>query len=136
MSTTDSSPPSRQEVPTMADHRRRLGAWGEAHAARHLVGQGMVVLDRNWRCEQGELDLVLRDGDVLVICEVKTRTSFGCGTPLEAITPRKFQRLQWLGHRWLREHAARPRDLRIDFVGVLAPPNGPVVVDHVPGVFQ
>lgn len=120
--------------PTAAEHRRRLGAWGEAHAARHLARQGMVVLDRNWRCDLGEIDLVLREGNVLVICEVKTRTSVAFGTPLEAVDPRKVQRLQWLGHRWLREHTARPDDLRVDLVGVLAPRGGPVAIEHVRGV--
>ena len=67
-------------------HKQALGAHGEALAARHLVQRGMVVLDRNWRCPDGEIDLVLRDGPVLVVCEVKTRRSTAYGTPLEAVT--------------------------------------------------
>ena len=62
--------------------RQAIGAYGESVARRHLSDRGLVVLDRNWRCEAGEIDLVLRDGDVLVVCEVKTRSSAqGCGTP-------------------------------------------------------
>ena len=64
-----------------ARQRLALGAYGEGLAARHLVGQGMVLLDRNWRCEAGEIDLVLRDGPVLVVCEVKTRSSTAYGSP-------------------------------------------------------
>ena len=71
---------------TTSRQRMATGGFGEASAARHLVEQGMVVLDRNWRCEQGEIDLVLRDGEVLVFCEVKTRASAAYGTPLEAVT--------------------------------------------------
>ncbi len=56
-----------------AGQRRALGRYGESVAARRLVADGMVLLDRNWRCELGEIDLVLRDGPVLVVCEVKTR---------------------------------------------------------------
>jgi putative endonuclease len=63
---------------TTAAQRQALGAYGERVAASHLAGQGMVVLDRNWHCELGELDLVLRDGGVLVACEVKTRSSGVC----------------------------------------------------------
>ena len=55
--------------------RQALGAYGENVAARHLAAKGLVLLDRNWRCPDGEIDLVLRDGAVLVVCEVKTRTS-------------------------------------------------------------
>jgi len=78
--------------PSTSTRRQALGAYGERLAARHLVEQGLVVLDRNWRCPTGEIDLVLRDGDVLVVCEVKTRTSSVCGSPHEAITPVKLAR--------------------------------------------
>lgn len=61
---------------TTAAIKQALGAYGEALAARHLVEQGMVLLDRNWRCDAGEIDLVLRDGEVLVVCEVNTRSKF------------------------------------------------------------
>ena len=117
-----------------ATHRRLLGERGEAIAARHLTRRGMVVLDRNWRCDAGEIDLVLRDGRVLVICEVKTRSSTDYGAPLEAIDQRKVDRLRRLAARWLRVHACHPDDVRIDMVGVLAPPGRPAEVEHVEGV--
>lgn len=118
----------------LAEHNRRLGRRGEELAARHLAGLGMVVLDRNWRCEAGEIDLVLRDGRVLVICEVKTRTSTAYGTPLEAVDQRKADRLRRLGARWLLSHSCHPDDVRVDLVGVLAPRGGPVEVEHVRAV--
>ena len=77
-------------------HNNALGDFGQHRAERHLVAQGMVVLDRNWRCHQGELDLVLQDGQTLVACEVKTRTDTRFGHPLAAITPEKFDRLRRL----------------------------------------
>ncbi|GAA5128915.1 hypothetical protein GCM10023339_57430 [Alloalcanivorax gelatiniphagus] len=117
-----------------AEHKRLLGERGETIAARHLARHGMQVLDRNWRCDAGEIDLVLRDGAVLVVCEVKTRTSTAYGDPLEAIDRRKVDRLRRLAVRWLRAHDCHPEDLRIDMVGVLAPPGGPVEVEHVEGV--
>ena len=122
-------------VPDPAATRKRLlGERGETIAARHLARRGMVVLDRNWRCEAGEIDLVLRDGHVLVICEVKTRSSTDFGAPLEAIDQRKVDRLRRLAARWLRVHDCHPDDVRIDMVGVLAPPGRPVEVEHVEGV--
>jgi putative endonuclease len=117
-----------------ADDRRQLGRFGEAYAARYLVERGMVVLDRNWRCDAGEIDLVLRDGAVLVVCEVKTRSSRAFGSPLEGVTDRKAARLRRLAARWLAEHRLRPDDVRIDLVGVLTPPGGAPQVDHVCGV--
>lgn len=116
------------------DRRRDLGRFGEAYAARHLVEQGMVLLDRNWRCEAGEIDLVLRDGRVLVFCEVKTRSSSTHGSPLEGVTEAKAARLRRLAARWLAVHPLRPAGVRIDLVGVLAPPGRPPRLDHVAGV--
>jgi putative endonuclease len=114
--------------------RSALGAYGETLAARHLVAQGMVVLDRNWRCELGEVDLVLRDGPVLVICEVKTRSSAMFGSPIEAVTERKAARLRRLAARWLADHRVRPDEVRIDLVGVLVGAGHAPEIDHVKGV--
>lgn len=119
---------------TTARQRSALGAYGEALAARHLTEQGMVLLDRNWRCDLGEVDLVLRDGRVLVVCEVKTRSSLAYGSGIEAVTEQKAARLRRLAARWLSDHEVHPDEVRIDLVGVLVPPSGPVEVDHVRGV--
>lgn len=123
-----------QHDPPRSDRRQQLGRFGEAYAARYLAEQGMQVLDRNWRCSAGEIDLVLRDGDVLVVCEVKTRSSEAFGSALEAVTERKAARLRRLAARWLAEHRLRPHDVRIDLVGVLVPPGRSPRVDHVCGV--
>ena len=117
-----------------AGRRQAVGAYGEAYAARHLVAGGMVLLDRNWRCEAGEIDLVLRDGRTLVVCEVKTRSSTAYGSPLEAVTEQKAARLRRLAARWLTEHGLRPDGVRLDLVGVLATGRGAASVDHVRGV--
>ena len=119
---------------TPAERRRALGVYGEAYAAQHLVEQGMVLLDRNWRCGAGEIDLVLRDDRVLVVCEVKTRSSTAFGSPLEGVTTRKAARLRRLAARWLAQHPLHPDHVRIDIVGVLVPPGGAPQVDHVRGV--
>jgi putative endonuclease len=119
---------------TTAAQRNSLGRYGEALAARRLVDAGMVLLDRNWRCPAGEIDLVLRDGDTLVVCEVKTRRSLALGHPLEAVTPKKANRLRRLAAAWLAEHDVHPADVRIDMVGILSPAVGDTVVDHVRGI--
>ena len=119
---------------TESDRRQALGRYGERLAARRLIEAGLTVLDRNWRCPEGELDLVAREGDVLVICEVKTRSSVTSGSPHEAVTPDKLARLRRLGARWVREHAATPTAVRIDLVAVLVPRRGAPSLDHVRGL--
>ena len=117
-----------------AERRRALGRFGETYAARHLVRQGLVLLDRNWRCETGEIDLVLREGRVLVVCEVKTRSSTAFCSPVEGVSEQKAERLRRLADRWLEEHGVRPPEVRLDVVGVLVPRTGRPQVEHVRGV--
>ncbi|MGN0062939.1 MAG: YraN family protein [Nocardioides sp.] len=129
-----------QRTPVTPDSHRppaphlSLGAWGEEMAARHLVAAGMVLLDRNWRCDAGEIDLVLRDGDDLVVCEVKTRSSSVGGSPHEAVDERKVARLRRLAARWLAVHQARPREVRLDMVAVMRPRRGEMSLEHVRGI--
>lgn len=123
---------ARSAPPTT--RRDALGRYGERVAARHLTELGMVLLDRNWRCDSGEIDLVLRERDVLVVCEVKTRASEVCGSPHEAITPSKLERLQRLAVLWAEAHEVRPAETRIDLVAVRCPGRGAAVVEHVPGL--
>lgn len=111
-----------------------LGRYGEDVAARHLQECGLVVLDRNWRCDAGEIDIVARDGDVLVVCEVKTRRGLGYGEPVAAVTARKLRRLRSLALRWVDERGVHPTDIRFDVVGVLQPAVGRAVVEHLRGV--
>jgi putative endonuclease len=108
-----------------------LGRYGEELAAKELVGRGLVLLDRNWRCDLGEIDLVLRDGKDLVVCEVKTRSSTAYGSPLEAVDWAKVRRLHKLGYRWLEEHDLHAPVIRVDVVAVLAPRGGPVSLQHL-----
>lgn len=112
-----------------------VGRYGERVAVRHLLDAGFCVVERNWRCRDGELDVVAVDGDCLVAVEVRTRRSTAAGHPLESVTPLKVARLRRLVGRWLAEHpGGRWRDVRIDVVAVLCPPRGAAVVEHVRGV--
>jgi putative endonuclease len=100
--------------------RRALGVAGEALAARWYEARGYEVIARNWRCRDGELDLVLRSGRQLVICEVKARSSDRFGTPAEAVTPAKQRKLRKLAGRYLSEAAPfRPSGIRFDVACVL-----------------
>lgn len=115
--------------------RSALGRYGEELAARRLMSAGMTLLERNWRCgRSGEIDIVARDGDVLVVCEVKTRRRGCFEHPMAAVTPGKVRRLRDLAERWTRAHGGPPPGgVRIDVVGVLLPERGAAAVEHVRG---
>ncbi|HEX2177146.1 MAG TPA: YraN family protein [Nocardioidaceae bacterium] len=121
-------------MPNTQQQRSAVGRYGEDVAARHLADAGMEVLARNWRCDLGEVDVVARDGDTLVICEVKTRCGLDYGTPLEAVTVRKMARLRRLAARWLAESGHHPPQVRIDVVSVLLRGRGAALVEHLRGV--
>lgn len=103
----------------MVDPRRMLGADGEARAAAWYLGHGYEVVARNWRCREGELDLVVRKGRRLVFVEVKARTTDRFGIPAEAVTPAKQRRLRTLARRFLADTGERAGELRFDVVAIL-----------------
>jgi putative endonuclease len=114
--------------PRRVDPRRRLGNAGEDAVAAWYEAAGYRVLDRNWRCREGELDLVVARGDTLVFCEVKTRLSSRFGAPVEAVTATKQRRLRMLATRWLAEHDVRRRRLRFDVASVTRASDGQLAV--------
>jgi putative endonuclease len=118
----------------VTEARLTFGKYGEDLACDELERRGYTVLTRRYRTAHGELDIVARDGDVLVFCEVKTRRGTGFGWPLEAVTASKAARLRRLAAAWTRERGLHLPDVRIDLVGVLRPPRGPAQVEHVRGV--
>jgi putative endonuclease len=111
-----------------------VGAYGERVAERFLVEAGLVVLERNWRCPLGEIDIVARDGQCLVVCEVKTRSSAAFGHPLEAVSAAKAARLRKLALAWVEARGVRPREIRIDLVAVLRSAQGPAEINHLRAV--
>ena len=110
------------------------GERGEALAARYLESQGLVVLSKNWRCREGELDLVLTDRRILVICEVKTRTSDNYGTPAEAVDDAKAGRIRRLARQWRNDHHVAHVETRYDIVSVTWPPGETPQINHLQAV--
>ncbi|MBK9697075.1 MAG: YraN family protein [Propionibacteriaceae bacterium] len=110
---------------------------GEDLAATYLSGIGWEVVERNWRCPAGELDIIAKEPGsppVVVFCEVKCRRDRGFGDPLESITATKVAKLRQLALHWLRglDHPV-PR-IRFDGVGILLPRDSPPVITHVRGI--
>jgi putative endonuclease len=115
--------------PRRVDPRRRLGNAGEDAVAAWYEAAGYRVVDRNWRCREGELDVVAARGDTLVFCEVKTRASTRFGAPVEAVTAAKQRRLRMLAARWLADHDLRRRTLRFDVASVTRASDGQLAVE-------
>ena len=113
-----------------------LGRRGEDLAAGHLEGLGLVILARNWRCREGELDIVATDGlRRLVVCEVKTRSGDGFGSPFEAVTQGKRRKLRRLAHLYLADCGVSWVSVRFDVVGVVARPGQKVELTHIAEAF-
>ena len=109
----------------MTHKKDELGKWGEERAARFLKKQGLRVLERNVELPAGEIDLVARDGDSLVIVEVKTRTEADFGGPLAAVNPSKRRKLVTLARSYLARRSLGETPCRFDIVGVTQKLNSP-----------
>lgn len=125
-----------QPHPIRPDRRNlELGAYGESLAAEYLQALGYEVLDRNWRAGRlGELDLVMDDRGTTVAIEVKTRSGYGYGSPFEAITATKADRLRRLLFEWVRRNRPAAAGLRVDAVAVLVLPGEPHRIEHLRGI--
>ncbi len=104
----------------MTTHNQVLGVRGEDAAAAWYQAQGYEIVARNWRCREGELDLIVRNGRTFVFCEVKSRTTTAFGAPVEAVTYRKQARLRRLAARWLDESPIRAGEIRFDVASILS----------------
>ena len=117
------------------DGRKQLGAWGERLAADHLQAKGYEIVQRNWRCRRGEIDLVAQAGAELVFVEVKTRRGRAMGTPEEGLTPHKARKLLQLAQYYLYEHELDDADWRIDLVAVELDAQGKLLrCEHIPNL--
>ncbi len=112
-----------------------VGAYGERVALRHLLDDGMVVLARNWRCRDGEIDIIARDGDALVFCEVKTRRSIEYGLPAEAVVTAKVRRLRRLATQWIDLADTHAPEIRFDVLSVRPQRTGAASVEHLRDAF-
>lgn len=110
----------------MPDNRRRLGEFGESVARTYLEKRGYAILQQNYRCSVGEIDIVAEAGDYLVFVEVRTKRGQQFGLPEESITASKRAKLIELAHSYVQEHANLPELWRIDVVAVEVGKNGSV----------
>lgn len=131
-----SAPTTRVGDPdAMTMTRLAVGAYGERCAVRHLVESGQRVVVRNWRSNQGEIDIIAWDGDVLAFCEVKTRRGETFGSPAEAVIGAKARRLRRLAAEWLESAGIEPSEVRFDVIEVCAARRGAARVNQIKAAF-
>ena len=110
--------------------RKRLGDRGEAAAAAFLERAGMTVVERNWRCPAGEIDIVALDDEAIVLVEVKTRRTVGKGTPEEAVTPAKQRRYSKLAAAYLQSAGVSDVPVRFDVITLLVVAEDRALLRH------
>lgn len=112
-----------------------LGRAGEDAAVRHLQDAGYRLMERNWRCRFGEVDVIAERAGVIVFVEVKSRSSLDYGHPFEAITPRKLARLRRLAAEWCAQHAEpKARGIRVDALAVVGRRGESPRIEHLEGI--
>ncbi|MCH7230461.1 YraN family protein [Glycomyces sp. L485] len=111
-----------------------LGRLGERFAAAHLRRDRMQLLERNWKHRLGEIDLIARQRDVVVFCEVKTRRSERYGGPLAAVDGEKLRRVDRLARAWLKEHCRSSQPWRVDRMGLTVADGSRIVLEHRWGI--
>lgn len=115
--------------------KQLLGQQGERIAEQYLQKKGYKLVERNYRCAVGELDLIVLDRRVVVFVEVKTRSGHGYGSPLEAVEFRKQRKMIQVAQYFLSEKKLHQRDARFDVVGISWPGKEPVV-EHIENAFE
>ena len=119
----------------MMRDRQETGRIGERMAADALISRGYELVERNWRCARGEIDIVARDGDCWAFVEVKTRRGIRSELPEDGLTPHKAERLVELAEIYLAEHGLENVDWRIDLVAIeLNSQNSIKRLHLIPGV--
>ncbi len=119
----------------MNNLRQVLGKQGEDVAERHLIAKGYKLVQRNYRCAAGEVDLIVLDGRVIVFVEVKTRSGNRFGTPLEAVELRKQRKMARAAQFFLSQKGLHQRDARFDVVGISWPGEKPII-EHIKNAFE
>ena len=124
-----------QRIPEWMYDPKELGRKGEYAACLLLTRKGYEILERNWRCNAGEADIVALDGDTLVFVEVKTRSSLDKGLPEEAITPAKRNRYERIAAHYLMHYRGDDCNVRFDVISILALPTNRALVRHLINAF-
>nr|WP_154893598.1 YraN family protein [Paenibacillus xylanexedens] len=128
-------PPGHNSTPKLT--RQQKGKLGEEAACRWLREQDYHIIEQNWRCRRGELDIIALHGDLLVFVEVRSRSGAGkYGTPQESVDLRKMQQVRSTAAVYLQQSRGKELQIRFDVVAVMLDPAGQIVtVEHIENAF-
>ena len=116
--------------------KRTLGQRGEAIAAAYLLGKKFAIVEKNYRCKGGEVDIIAREGNTFVFVEVKTRRSLSFGPPQLALTPFKQRQISKAALTWLAKKQLFGASARFDVIAILMPDHNVPVIDHIRNAFD
>ena len=119
----------------MTAERKKLGERGETAAVAFLERSGLTIVERNWRCKSGEIDIVALHGDTLVLCEVKTRKTTKKGSAEEAVTPAKQRRYAKLAAAYVQTAGVDPVSVRFDVITLLVVAEDRALLRHFRAAF-
>jgi len=122
-------------VVTVTAERKKLGQRGEDAAAAYMKRAGLTIVERNWRCQAGEIDIVALDGETLVLCEVKTRRTAAKGSAADAITPAKQRRYLKLAAAYTQFAGLGPVEIRFDVITLLVVAQDRALLRHYRAAF-
>jgi len=111
--------------------KQDLGSQGEKLAAQYLDEKGYTILDSNWHCRLGEIDIIALDGETYVFCEVKTRRANNAQEALVGITASKAKKFTKAVYHYLSEHDLEDVLWRVDAIGIAISTQGQVIIEHV-----
>lgn len=120
----------------MLNRRQRLGQGGEHYVARYLKNKGYRILNKNYRCKLGEIDIIARDGEELVFIEVKTRSGLSHGSPAEAVDTRKQRQISRAAQWYLTEQTLFDSPARFDVISVLLDDARQPAIEHISNAFD
>jgi putative endonuclease len=126
-----------RDMDNVADtHNKTLGQRGETIAAAYLKGRKFTIIERNFRCKAGEVDIIARDGNSIVFVEVKTRRNLSFGPPQLALTPFKQRQISKAALTWLAKKKLFGANARFDVIAILLPDHEVPVIDHIRNAFD
>jgi putative endonuclease len=121
----------------VSDERVRLGRFGERLAVAHLESKGYLILDRNFRCREGEIDIIAQNDGCLVFVEVRARRGDAMGSAVESVTPLKGARIHAAADAYCRDHPYADADRRADVIAVDLSPQGRLLrLEHIENAFS
>jgi putative endonuclease len=115
---------------------QRTGVQGEELAVAFLASKGYRIIDRNFSCKGGEIDIIARDGKTLVFVEVKTRRSLSYGVPQLAVTSFKQRQIMKASLTWLSRHRSHDTPARFDVIAIIMPDGGEAAIEHIKNAFD